>query len=90
MMFEHTGSIANQASSVSNRHSRRIQIATHDGEKIGVCIFLSASELRKLGVDPEHNDLIKYQISEFDTECALLISTFNPESTEKTSPTIND
>ena len=89
-MFEHTGSKANQAGSVSSGRSRRIQIATHDGKKIGVCIFLSTTELRKLGIDPEDNKLIEYQISEFDTECALLISPVNPAPAEGSTPTTTD
>lgn len=89
-MFEHTGSKANQAGVASSGRSRRIQIATHDGKKIGVCIFLSTSELRKLGIDPENNRLIEYQISEFDTQCALLISPANSESTEASTSTTTD
>lgn len=45
---------------------REAKIAQHRGEKIGVCIVLTVTELRALGVDTESANTVRYWVSEED------------------------
>lgn len=53
------------------RHAR---IGSHQETSLGVCIFLSAVDLRELGVDLNGNDVIEYQINEVGNDRVLEIS----------------
>ena len=42
--------------------ARRARISSYDGKKIGVCIVLSSSQLRRLGISLSDTEVVEYQI----------------------------
>lgn len=62
---DETGTDSAESSlSTQPRHAR---LGSYEGMNIGVCIFLSTSDLRSLNVDPDSQEEIEYQISECGT-----------------------
>jgi len=69
--------------------SRTVAIARYEKEKIGVCIYLSADQLRDLGIEPAETEMISYQVVQFDESCMLTFQsvseTTSPEATVSTT-----
>lgn len=50
------------SSPTESNSSRIAAIARHNGQEIGVCIFLSAAQLRDLDIDPSRADAVAYDL----------------------------
>lgn len=53
---------------------RTATISQDDSGSIGVCIFLTAAELRELGVDPTQADTIEYHLVQANGQSLLSIT----------------
>lgn len=62
--------------------ARKAEVPTSsDGRSLGVCVYLSQSQLRALGIDPEQTNEVRYQV---DSEGRLEIEPVqNPEESTK-------
>lgn len=65
---------------------RTATISRDDTRSIGVCIFLTAAELRELGVDPAQSDAIEYRLVQTNGEPTLSIT----ESSGSPGTTVRD
>lgn len=41
---------------------RKAHIGNRNGRPVGLCIFVSQSELRSLGIDPDENSTVLYEL----------------------------
>lgn len=53
---------------------RTATISRNNTDPVGVCIFLSSEELRKLSVDPAQTDYVQYSIVQVNSKYMLEIT----------------
>lgn len=57
-----TTAMSDHSKAEPERDSRTATVACNGQEPIGVCLFVSADELRHLGIDPEQTSDVAYDI----------------------------
>lgn len=69
---------------------RYARLGTHQETTIGVCIFLSASDLYELNIDPDSLEAIEYRIREFGPNRVVSISGADPAQVDTLTPSTTD
>lgn len=69
---------------------RTAEVSSTDERLLGVCIFLTAAELRELGVDPEQTDAIEYRIVKTDSQSTVEVTEASETSVPDAPDSITD
>ena len=57
---------------------------------VGVCIFLSKSDLYELNIDPDDRKAVEYRIRELGTDRVVSISVADPAQADTPTPSTTD
>ena len=79
-----------QSQTTLSTRPRYARLGAHQGAAIGVCIFLSASDLRELNIDPDSQETIEYQIREFGANRVVEISGADSTVGDTLTPSTTD
>ncbi|GAB7092529.1 hypothetical protein JCM18237_28000 [Halorubrum luteum] len=78
------------ADSSLSAQPRYARLESYDGANIGVCIFLSVSDLQSLNIDTDARRAIAYQIREYGSTRVVEISGADPEELDMSTSSITD
>jgi hypothetical protein len=59
---------------VPTTRTRRAKVATHNGETVGTCIYLSSKELGELDINVSESRVLEYRIGRLHGEAVVLIT----------------
>jgi hypothetical protein len=72
--------------SVDKTQTRRAKLSRYDGDCAGICIYLTASELCDLGIDPSQCQFVSYTVGFRHEEPVIRLSEVETETEANAAP----
>jgi hypothetical protein len=76
----------NRLNETISTNSRYARLDTYQGNEIGVCIFLSASDLYELNIELDNYEMVEYQIRHLESKRVVGISGADPATVDTLTP----